>query len=79
MKPIYFPFTYISEPVVEATGVCFKQLVVYQPSNQKVPEKMQKWAKSGILDIRVPVKSDEKELDAALRDYKTWVNIHQGS
>lgn len=79
MKPIYFPFTYISEPIAEALGACFKQLVVYQPSNQKVPEKMRHWARRGILDIRVPVKKDEKRLDAILKDYIAWANLHQGS
>lgn len=79
MKPIYFPFTYISKPVVEALGACFRQTVVYQPSSQNVPEKMRKWEKKGVLDIRVPVKSDENKLDAVLKDYRAWVNFNQGS
>ncbi len=79
MKPIYFPFTYITQPVVEAARACFQQLVVYQPSNQKVPDKMQQWAKNGILDIRVPVKRDEQKLNAIVNNYRTWANIHQES
>jgi len=79
MKPIYFPFTFISKPIVEALSSCFKQTVVYQISSQKVPEKMQEWCKSGTLDIRIPVEGDEKKLDKILEDYRAWINLHQGS
>jgi len=79
MKPIYFPFTYISEPVLEGLSAFFKQVVVYQPSNLKIPESMQKAADSDLLEIRIPVKGDENKIDNILKDYKSWANIHQGS
>ncbi|MBC2696517.1 MAG: hypothetical protein HF982_14825 [Desulfobacteraceae bacterium] len=79
MKPIYFPFTYISEPVLEALFAFFKQIVVYRPSNLKIPESMQKLADSDLLEIRIPVKGDENKIDDILKDYKSWANIHQGS
>jgi hypothetical protein len=79
MKPIYFPFTFISKPIVEALSACFKQTAVYQVSSQKVPEKMQEWCESGTLDIRIPVEGDEKKLDKILKDYRAWINLHQGS
>ncbi|RLC25073.1 MAG: hypothetical protein DRH21_04520 [Deltaproteobacteria bacterium] len=79
MKPIYFPFTYISEPVLEALSAFFKQIVVYQPSNLKIPESMQKLADSDLLEIRIPVKGDENKIDNILKDYKSWASIHQGS
>ncbi len=77
MNPIYFPFTYTSKSVLEAFGACFNQVVAYQPSKQKVPDKMQKCAEEGMLDIRIPVKGDEKKLDAILKDYINWANLHQ--
>jgi len=79
MKPVYFPFTYISEPVLEALSAFFKQIVVYQPSNLKIPESMQKQADSDLLEIRIPVKGDENKIDTILKDYKNWATIHQGS
>jgi len=79
MKPIYFPFTYISEPVLETFSAFFKQIVVYQPSNLKIPESMQKPADSDLLEIRIPVKGDENKIDNILKDYKNWANIHQES
>ena len=79
MKPIYFPFTYISEPVLEALSAFFKQIIVYQPSSLNIPESMQKQADSGLLEIRIPVNGDENKIDNILKDYKSWANIHQGS
>lgn len=40
---------------------------------------MQNWGKSGILDIRIPVKYDGDKLDAILKQYRSWANSHQGS
>ena len=66
MKPVYFPFTFISRPVIEAVSACFRQIVVYQPSERHVPEQMRQWAESGMLEIRIPVKEDEERLEADL-------------
>jgi len=78
MKPIYFPFTYISRPVIQALSACFRQTVVYQPSALRIPEEMHKWTESGVLDIRVPVKGREDKLAAILKDYENWTNLHHG-
>jgi len=40
---------------------------------------MQQWEKSGILDIRIPVKYDGDKLDAIVKQYRSWANLHQGS
>ena len=79
MKPIYFPFTFISQPAGEALRACFRRVVVYQPSRKSVPEGMQIWEKEGLLDIRVPATGDEGQIDAICRDYRIWLDQHQGS
>ncbi|MBW2619857.1 MAG: hypothetical protein JRC56_00800, partial [Deltaproteobacteria bacterium] len=79
MKPIYFPFTVISKPVCQTLAACFRQTVVYRISSTKVPDEMQKLAKSGILDIRIPVEFDGEKLDEILKQYRSWANSHQGS
>ena len=79
MKPIYFPFTFITKPVCQTLAACFRQTAVYQISSTKVPDEMQKWEKSGILDIRIPVQYDGDKLDAILKQYRSWANSHQGS
>jgi len=81
MKPIYFPFTYISNPVAEALHACFGKTVVYQPSGKNIPEEIQNLVKKGVLDIRISGKlenKDEKNLSAILKEYKAWGNLHQG-
>jgi len=82
MKPIYFPFTYISKPVAEALHACFGKTIIYQPSSKNIPEEIHKLAERGLLDIRIsgkPEKKDEEKLSAILKDYNAWANLHQGS
>ncbi len=79
MKPIYFPFTYISKPVGEALHACFGKTIIYQPSIENVPEEIHRLADCGVLDIRIPVKKDEEKLSAIIKEYNAWANLHQGS
>lgn len=79
MKPIFFPFTFISPLTFELLSAFFKQTVVYQISGRNVPDKMQKWYNNGALDIRIPVACDEKKLFQIVKDYRAWVTLHQGS
>jgi len=82
MKPIYFPFTYISKPVAEALYACFRKTIVYQPSSKNIPEEIHKLAERGMLDIRIsgkPEKKDEEKLSAILKEYSAWANLHQES
>jgi len=52
MKPIYFPFTYISKPVAEALYACFGKAIVYHPSSKNIPEETHRLVERGLLDIR---------------------------
>jgi hypothetical protein len=79
MKPIYFPFTFISEPVFDALSACFGKIVVYQSSKVNIPENMKEWDNSGKLEIRIPIEGDEEKIDNILQDFKTWAQLHQGS
>ncbi len=78
MKPNYFPFTYISTPIVQAIHSCFGQTVVYQPSISNIPEEMLAYEKKGLIDICVPIKKDQEKLEAALKDYAVWADLHGG-
>jgi len=82
MKPIYFPFTYISKPVAEALHTCFGKTIVYQPSSKNIPEEIYKLGERGMLDIRISEKTekkDEEKLSAILKDYNAWANLHKGN
>ena len=81
MRPIYFPFTYISNPVAEALHACFGKTIVYQPSKKYISEEIQKLTEQGVLDIRISGKlenKDEKNLLAILKEYDAWATLHQG-
>ena len=79
MKPTYFPFTYIPKSVGKALSACFRQTSVYQISGTKIPEKMQELVKDGILDIRIPMEINGELLDKILKEYRVWINAHQGT
>jgi hypothetical protein len=79
MKPLYFPFTYIPKSAGKTLSACFRQTAVYQISGTKIPKDMQELSRNGILDIRIPVEANGKFLDNVLKDYRAWVNIHQGT
>ena len=76
MKPIYFPYTYISDPVAEAVAACFGQFIVYRPQSDKLPQTMQAWVDRSVIDIRVPVPDDETDLESAAGNYLDWANLH---
>ena len=40
---------------------------------------MQPWVDKGVIDIRTPVKGDNKELESAAGDYLDWANLNLGS
>ena len=79
MKPVYFPFTYINDTVARDLCACFGQITVYQPGAHDIPESMQRLAKEGMLDLRVPVSGDEARLEALIKEYKEWGELHQKS
>jgi hypothetical protein len=62
---------------MEALAACFKQTVLYQPSGDRIPPEIQAWAESNTLDIRIPVSGHEDTLEAILKDYADWMNLHQ--
>ncbi|MBT8369354.1 MAG: hypothetical protein KJO34_00195 [Deltaproteobacteria bacterium] len=77
MKPTYFPFTYVSDPVAEALSACFGQFMVYRPLNEHPSEQMQRWINRGVVNVRVPVAGNENELIAAVKNYQAWADLHR--
>jgi len=77
MKPIYFPFTYVSDPVAEVLSACFGQFVIYRPMGESLSDRMQSLLNRGVMDVRVPVTENENELKAALKNYRAWADLHR--
>ena len=78
MKPIYFPYTYSSKPVLNSLNLFFRQVTVYQPSAPAIPDDLKILEDEGLLDIQLPVRGAEKKIAAVLRDYNIWAGMHQG-
>ncbi|MFC1829088.1 hypothetical protein ACFL0O_05695 [Thermodesulfobacteriota bacterium] len=79
MTPLYFPFTFIPDHVLQALFACFRHVAVYQPSRKNIPESMLRSVENGMLDLCVPTEADEDKLVELLKAYKDWANLHQGS
>ncbi|MBW2593500.1 MAG: hypothetical protein JRE58_10980 [Deltaproteobacteria bacterium] len=78
MKPIYFPYTYISRPMLDRLNFFFKRITVYQPCAPAIPDDLKALEDEGLLDIQLPVQGAEKKIAAVLRDYNSWAGMHQG-
>ncbi len=79
MKPIYFPFTFISETLCGNFHTFFPRFVLYHPSDFKIPESYRKWAEEGRIELRAPLGGDEDRLEKLVREYKEWLDRNRGS
>ena len=79
MKPIYFPFTDVSDHVAEALSACFGQFILYRLLSGNITEPLQVWINRGVADVRVPVSGNEDELITAVKNYQTWADLHRDS
>ncbi|RPH49137.1 MAG: hypothetical protein EHM85_14890 [Desulfobacteraceae bacterium] len=79
MKPVYFPFTFINDSVARDLYAFFGQITVYQPGAHDIPENMQKLADEGVVELKVPVSGDEARIEALIKEYKEWGELHQKS
>ncbi len=77
MKPTYFPFTYVSDPVAEALSACFGQFIVYRPLSENLTEQLQLWINRGAVDVRVPVTGNENELKTTVKNLQAWADLHR--
>jgi hypothetical protein len=76
LKPIYFPFTYVPQWVAETLTACFKQFIVYQPSGKKLPDGMGSWAEKNIMDVCVPVQSEDEKLAKMTKDFQAFASLY---
>jgi hypothetical protein len=77
MTPIYFPHTYVTRPVMEAIQACFSPVVLYQPSTADIPPPLREWEKTGQVELRVPVPTEEEKLASLLTDFRNWAALHR--
>jgi hypothetical protein len=79
MKPVYFPYTYVSRWVAQALAACFQHFIVYWPSNTKVPHGMQPWVEANVVEVRLPVQTDDQAIKRVIEDFRSFASLHQNS
>ena len=77
MKPVYFPFTYVSDSVAEAVTSCFGPFVLYRPVGDIASERMQLLIQSGVVEVRPPPSGNDEALKTAVKNYQSWAELYQ--
>ncbi len=72
MKPLYFPYTFVTRKTALEISAFFKDFAIYQPSNEPLPEEMQALADSGLLEVRIPDASDASRFNRVVKDFQHW-------
>ncbi len=76
MKATFFPFTRITDKIVDAIGGCLRPIVIYQPSRLLPFKAAQKWVSDGLIELRFPVSGDEATLEAIVKNFHSWGEYH---
>jgi len=79
MKPLYFPYTFISRQTALAVSAFFENFVVFQPSEEPLPEEMQTLADGGLLDVQIPDTSNVSRFKAVVKNFRRWGNQQRSS
>ncbi len=78
MHPIYFPFTYIPDPVADMLATWFNRVTVLSPSKKEIDGSMRHFASQGWLSIHTPFDEDDEALEAVVKSYREWADLHGG-
>ncbi len=78
MNPVFFPRTWICEPVRVALFACFKQIAVYQVDRELIPESLRRLEAENRLEILLSEEEKEGRLPDLLKDYRAWADLHRG-
>ncbi len=76
MDPVFFPFTFITEPVARDLSTCFDRSTVLMPSGLQVPNSMRNLADKGRLSLVTPFMTDDVALETTIKNYREWADLH---
>lgn len=79
VQPIYFPYTYVPQWVAETLAAYFKRFTVYQPSGRKLPPEMQPWIEANVMEVRVPVQTEDDALAKMAKEFRAFAGLHDHS
>jgi hypothetical protein len=77
MKPVYFPFTYVSPALAERLRPFFPSLAVYQPIARRLPDEMRRLQSQGFLEVVAPDPGDDERLESVSRQFLDWGALHR--
>ena len=72
MKPLYFPYTFVTRKAALEISVFFKAFAVYQPNGDPIPGEMLPLADSGLLEVRIPDDSETSRFKRVVKDFRLW-------
>jgi len=78
MKPLFFPYTYVTEPVINAYRYFFSGISVFQSSVKHIPEPMGQWAEQGFLEIQMPDPKVSRIFDRVFTETENWARGQRG-
>ena len=78
LKPVYFPFTYVSGDLIALINQYAGAFGVYQPLAEQTPVPLITAAQAGHVDVRSPVRGEEAQILEAARRSQDWGMAHQG-
>lgn len=76
MKPVYFPFTYIGEPLARRLCQLFGRTTVYLPTSANIPGNMSQLQSDGCIEFCFPFSDDGDRLTSLGRNFKAWGEQH---
>ncbi len=76
MKPVFFPFTFVSSALAEQLQPFFRSLTVYQPIPRRLPEEMRRMQTQGFLEVVAPSSGDDVRLESLARQFRDWGALH---
>jgi len=78
MTPAFMPFTYLPASTARILKTLVGPVVVYQPSENAIPDRLSALASEGLVEIRTPVTGDSERLSAALAEFTQWARMNPG-
>jgi hypothetical protein len=79
MKPLFFPYTFVSRQTALEVSAFFEKFLVFQPSEEPLPEEMQTLADGGLLDVQIPHTSNASRFKAVVNNFRRWGNQQRSS
>lgn len=76
MKPVFFPYTYISEPLADTLAVFFKKITMYLPTPRHIDEAVSRYRDAGWLEIRTPAAPFESQIESGLKSARAFGELH---